>query len=163
MAPAVGDAIGRVDRNQAASGIRTMYQNSFAASQRRGIFIALIAVFGAIAVVLAIAGVYGVMANVVNQRTNELGIRIALGAHPRQIRRLVIRHGGVLIGTGLIIGIVLSLGLTRIIRSFLFGTSPTDPLTFAAGIILLGGVALIACYIPAWRASRIDAVVALRR
>jgi ABC-type antimicrobial peptide transport system permease subunit len=103
------------------------------------------------------------MANVVNQRTNELGIRIALGAHPRQIRRLVIRHGGVLIGTGLIIGIVLSLGLTRIIRSFLFGTSPTDPLTFAAGIILLGGVALIACYIPAWRASRIDAVVALRR
>jgi len=103
-----------------------------------------------------------VMANVVSQRFNEFGIRIALGADSGQIRRLVIRHGGVLIGIGLVLGIVVSIAVTRVIQSFLFGTSATDPVTFMVGVVLLGGVAFLACYIPAWRASRIDAIVALR-
>jgi putative ABC transport system permease protein len=163
IASAVAEAIGRADRMQAISSIRTMQQTAFAGPQRRSVFVVLIALFGAIAVVLAVIGVYGVMANVVSQRSNELGIRIALGADPGQIRRLVIRHGGVLIGIGLAAGIAVSLAVTRVIGSFLFGTSPTDLLTFVLGIILLGGAALLACYIPAWRASRIDAVVALRR
>jgi len=155
-------AITRADRTQAVSSIRTMQQTAFGAAQRRSVFIAVMALFGSIAVVLAVIGVYGVMANVVSQRFNEFGIRIALGADSGQIRRLVIRHGGVLIGIGLVLGIVVSIAVTRVIQSFLFGTSATDPVTFMVGVVLLGGVAFLACYIPAWRASRIDAIVALR-
>jgi ABC-type antimicrobial peptide transport system permease subunit len=107
-------------------------------------------------------GVYGIMANLVTQRTNELGIRIALGADPSHIRGLVIRHGSRLIGAGLLIGVLGSLAVTRVIQSALFGMSPTDPLTFTVAAILLGAIALLACYIPAWRASRIDAIAALR-
>jgi putative ABC transport system permease protein len=162
MASAIAAAVGRADVNQAISGVRTMQENAFAAPQRRGIFIALIALFGAIAVMLAVIGVYGVMSNVVTQRFNELGIRIALGANPGQIRRLVIRRGCILIGIGLTAGVAMSIAVTRVIRSFLFGTSATDPPTFAIGLILLGGVALLACYIPARRASNIDAIAALR-
>jgi ABC-type antimicrobial peptide transport system permease subunit len=118
--------------------------------------------FSAIAVVLAVIGVYGVMANVVTQRFNELGIRVALGANPGQIRGLVIRHGSVLIGMGLFSGVLVSFAVTRVLRSFLFGVSPTDPLSFLLGILLVGGIAIVACYIPARRASHIDAIIALR-
>jgi putative ABC transport system permease protein len=159
---AIVEAVGRADRLQAVSGIRTMRQNAFASTERRRVFVGLIGLFGAIAVILAVIGVYGVMSNVVHQRYNELGIRIALGANPGQIRRLVIRHGGVLIAIGLAAGIAVSLAMGRLIRSMLFGASPTDPLTFTAGILLVGGAAFLACYIPARRASRIDALTALR-
>jgi putative ABC transport system permease protein len=152
-----------VERNQVISTVRTMQQTAFSSPQRRRTFVVLIEVFGVTAVVLAVVGIYGVMAHFVTQRSNEFGIRIALGANPRQIRGLVIRHGGVLIGTGLFSGVAVALALTRVIRSLLFGASATDPLTFFLGVIGLGGVALLACYIPAWRASRTDALAALRR
>jgi putative ABC transport system permease protein len=161
LAAAIDRAIDEVDRSQAVS-VRTMQQTMFAATQRRGVIVALFGLFGLIAVVLAVIGVYGVMCNMVSQRLNELGIRIAVGAEPRQIRSLVIRRGGFLIGTGLLAGTLLSLAMTRIIRSFLFGASSTDPLAFGLGIVLLGGAAFVACYVPARRASRIDPVVALR-
>jgi predicted permease len=162
IAPSIAAAINRADSTQAISSITTMRNTAFAGAYRRSVIVRLIALFGAIAVVLAVIGVYGMMAHMVRHRFNELGIRIALGAAPGQIRGLVIRRGGRLIGVGLLTGFVLSLALTRFIRSLLFGASATDPMTFVLGILLLGGVALLACYIPAWRASRIDAIAALR-
>jgi putative ABC transport system permease protein len=109
-----------------------------------------------------VVGVYGVIAQLVNQRTNEIGIRIALGADPRRVRRLVIRHGGVLIGIGALLGTAGAVALTRVIRRNLYGISATDPLTFALALALLAAIALAACYIPARRASRIDPMAALR-
>jgi len=162
MATLFASAVSAADRNQAISAVRTMEQTAHAGPSRRRIFVELVGLFGAIAVILAVAGVYGVMSNVVSQRFTEFGIRIALGARPSEIRRLVIRRGSVLIGSGLVAGIIVSLAMTRVLRSFLFGASATDPLTFVVGILLLGGVAFLACYIPAWRASRIDALGALR-
>jgi putative ABC transport system permease protein len=162
MAASFASAVTAADRNQAISAVRTMEQTAYAGPARRRVFVELVGLFGAIAVILAVAGVYGVMSNVVSQRFTEFGIRIALGARPREIRHLVIRRGRVLIGTGLLLGVVVSLAMTRVLRSFLFGASATDPLTFVVGILLLGGVAFLACYIPAWRASRIDALGALR-
>jgi putative ABC transport system permease protein len=163
MTPAFRAAIERADRGQAISSVRTMHQTAFAASERRGNFVALTGLFGVIALMLSVIGVYGVVASLVNQRFNEFGIRIALGANPRQILRLVIRHGCVLMGTGMAAGVAVSLAITRAIRCFLFGTSPTDPVTFILAVMLLGTVGLFACYLPARRASRIDAIVALRR
>jgi ABC-type antimicrobial peptide transport system permease subunit len=111
---------------------------------------------------LAVIGVYGVMSNLVTQRTNELGIRIALGAAPAQLRRLVIRHASVLIGCGLFVGVLGSLTVARAIQSALYGMSPNDPVTFSVSTILVGVIAFAASYIPAWRASRISAMTALR-
>jgi putative ABC transport system permease protein len=139
-----------------------MQQTMFASTQRRGVILAVFVLFGVVAVVLAVIGVYGVMSNLVSQRFTELGIRIAIGAEPRQIRSLVIRHGAFLIGVGLLVGTLLSLVLTRLIRSLLFGASTTEPIAFGLGVLLLGGSALVACYLPARRASRIDPIVALR-
>jgi putative ABC transport system permease protein len=162
IAPAIAAAINRADSTQAISSITTMRKTAFAGAYRRSVIVRLIALFGAVAVLLAVIGVYGMMAHTVRNRFNELGIRIALGANPGQIRRLVIRRGVKLVGVGMLAGIILSVALTRVVRSLLFGASATDPTTFVLGVLLLGGVALLACYIPAWRASRIDAVTALR-
>ena len=112
--------------------------------------------------VLAIVGIYGVIAQIVNQRTNEIGIRIALGADPGQVRRLVLRHGIRLIAIGLVIGIAGAAMVTRVIRTSLFGLSSTDPFTFALTFVILGTVGLAACYFPARRAPRIDPMLALR-
>lgn len=158
---AVGRIIDDVDRTQAVS-VRSMQQAMFAVTQRRGVIVAVFGLFGVIAVVLAVIGVYGVMSNMVSQRLNELGIRMAIGAEPRQIRRLVIRRGSFLIGAGLLAGIVLSLAMARMVRGLLFGASSTDPVAFALAVLLLGGAGFFACYVPARRASRIDPIVALR-
>ncbi|HYR83711.1 MAG TPA: ABC transporter permease [Terriglobia bacterium] len=155
-------AVARADSSQAVYNIRTMRQTAYNSLQRRRVYVALIGIFGIIAVLLAVVGVYGVMAQVVSQRTTEIGIRIALGADPAQVRSFVIRQGSVLIGAGLLIGTAGALAVARALRSALFGVTATDPLTFAAGILTLGGIALLACYLPARRASRIDPTMALR-
>jgi len=162
IAEAAKAAVARADSSQAVYNIRTMRQTAFNSLQRRRVYVALIGIFGVVAVLLAVVGVYGVMAQVVSQRTTEIGIRMALGADPAQVRSFVIRQGSVLIGAGLLIGTAGALAITRALRSALFGVTSTDPLTFAAGILMLGGTALLACYIPARRASRIDPTIALR-
>jgi len=162
IAEAAKAAVARADSSQAVYNIRTMRQTAFNSLQRRRVYVALIGIFGMVAVLLAVVGVYGVMAQVVSQRTTEIGIRMALGADPAQVRSFVIRQGSVLIGAGLLIGTAGALAITRALRSALFGVTSTDPLTFAAGILMLGGTALLACYIPARRASRIDPTIALR-
>ena len=118
--------------------------------------------FAAIALVLAAAGIYGVMSLNVNGRVQEFGIRTALGARPGDVLRLVLGNGMRLAGAGIALGVGGALWLTRLIESLLFEVKPTDPTTFTAAILLLAAVALSACYIPARRATRVDPVVALR-
>jgi putative ABC transport system permease protein len=119
-------------------------------------------VFGGVGLVLAALGLYGILAFAVAQRTREIGIRMTLGAGTGTIRAWVIRGGVKLVGVGLAIGFVIALAVTRFLRGLLYGLSPTDPITFAGIALLLVGVALAASYLPAWRATRIDPVEALR-
>jgi len=123
---------------------------------------ALLSLFGAAALLLAAIGIYGVLAYTVAQQTREIGIRMALGANPARVMRLVLARGLRLAGAGTLIGVLAALVLTQLLNSLLFGVSATDPLTFAAVAGLLLGVALLACYVPARRAMRVDPMVALR-
>ena len=118
--------------------------------------------FGIVAGALAVAGIYGVMAYAVSQRTQEIGIRLALGAQPHNIVKQVLRHGVVLIGIGLCFGVVGALIISKILSSMVFGISPLDPITYVGVSTLLAAVTLLACYLPARRAARIDPMEALR-
>jgi putative ABC transport system permease protein len=122
----------------------------------------LIGIFAAIAGVLSAVGLYGVLASVVRERTNEIGVRMALGAQEARIFRLVIWQGVRLSATGLAIGFLAALALTRTMGSLLVGVSPTDPATFAAISLLFFCIAILACWLPSRRAARVDPMVALR-
>lgn len=123
---------------------------------------ALLGVFGALALALAMVGLYGVIAYSVVQRTHEIGIRIALGANRRDVLSLIIGEGLKLTLIGTVIGLAVAFAVTRLIQSLLYGVSATDPATFAVATILLVAIACMACYWPARIASRVDPVVALR-
>jgi len=122
----------------------------------------LLTLFASLALGLAALGVYGVMAYLVNQGARELGIRMALGATPRRILVMVVRQGLTVAAIGVGIGLTGAFGLTRLMRRLLFGTEATDPLTFTAIALLLAAIALVASFVPALRAARIDPMVSLR-
>jgi ABC-type antimicrobial peptide transport system permease subunit len=122
----------------------------------------LLAAFAAMALLLAAAGIYGVMSYMVGQRTQEMGVRMALGAQPADVLRLVIAQGAKLAFIGVLIGLLVSLGVTHLMSKLLFGVSTKDPFTLSAVALLLAFVALAACYIPARRATRVDPTIALR-
>jgi len=122
----------------------------------------LLSIFAAVALVLTVIGLYGVMSYSVAQRTNEIGIRMALGAQTRDVLKLIVKQGVTLVLIGLALGLGGALALTRLLSTLLFGVGTKDPVTFVAIAALLSLVALLACYVPAWRATKVDPLVALR-
>jgi predicted permease len=144
------------------SGERTMNEVIGNSLTRHRFSMILLDAFAAVALLLASIGLYGVISYLVGQRTHELGIRIALGAGRREILRLIINHGMKMALGGVAIGLIAAFGLTRLMNKILFGVSATDPVTFAVIALLLVMVALAACFVPAWRATKIDPLVALR-
>jgi putative ABC transport system permease protein len=162
IASAVKGAIWRVDRDQPVWRIRSMDRVLAESLGPPKITMWLTASFALVALVLAAIGVYGVMSYSVARRTQEVGIRMALGAKRVQVLSMVVRQGMTTIGIALLLGVLASLAATRVLASQLFGVSTTDPLTFAAVPLMLAVVALVACYVPARRASRVDPLIALR-
>jgi putative ABC transport system permease protein len=154
--------IASVDSKLPVFNVREMDQVIVEANSDARIEAQLLGIFAGLALLLAAVGIYGVMSYLVAQRTQELGIRMALGAQPLDVLRLVLERGVMLTTAGLAIGLVAAFAITRLLSKLLFGVSATDPLTFFGVAILLGFVALAACYIPARRATRIDPLVALR-
>jgi putative ABC transport system permease protein len=162
LAPAVRGQVAALNKDQALFNVRTMEQIVAQSVAPRRFSMLLLTIFAAVALVLAGVGIYGMMSYAVAQRTREIGVRMALGAQVSDVLRMVIGQGMKLVLTGLALGLVASVALTRTIRSLLFGVSATDPATFAAIAALLALVALLACFVPARRATRVNPMVALR-
>jgi putative ABC transport system permease protein len=162
LVKAVQAAVWDIDKTQAFSNVRTLDQIKSDSLGSNRLRTGLLGVFAAIALTLAAVGVYGVMSYSVAQRTHEMGIRAALGATSSDLVQLVLRNGMLVALGGLIIGSFGAVGLTRFLAGLLFNTSPTDIPTMLAVAGLLAAVALLACYLPARRATRVDPIVALR-
>ena len=162
IARSVQAAIHRVDPDQAITHVETMEQVVSDSVAQPRLQLVLLGIFGSLAGLLAMVGVYGVVAYSAAQRTREIGIRMALGALPGDVRRLVLREGALLAAGGAAIGLAGALGLTRVLRSLLFETTPTDPATLTLAVVVVLGVALAATLIPAHRAARIDPITTLR-
>jgi predicted permease len=164
--PALFDAIRRVVQSEHSQNVvfkpRMLDEVIADSLAARRFSMTLLIAFAVVALSLASIGLYGVISYLVNQRAHELGVRIALGAQRRDVLRLVINHGMKMALCGVGLGLVAALGLTRLLANMLYGVSATDPLTFAAIALLLTAVALLACFVPAWRATKVDPLVALR-
>ena len=162
LTAAVRGAVADVDARVPIAGVTTLAAQFTDSLGRDALFARLVGVFSALALVLACVGLYGVVSQAVSRRTNELGVRMALGADGGAILRMVLRDAAALVLLGLVIGVPAALAAARIIRSQLFGVGPADPLTLLATCALLAAVALVAGFLPARRAARVDPVVALR-
>jgi putative ABC transport system permease protein len=162
LTEAVRREVRAVDADLPVFGVRTMEQVMQAAVSQRRFAMVMLGVFAFIALTLSAVGIYGVMAYSVTQRTHEIGIRMALGAQPRDVLRMVIGQGLILTLAGMAAGLAGAFLVTRFLSTLLFGVSARDPITFVGISLLLSVVALLACYIPARRAMRVDPMVALR-
>ena len=162
LVAAVKEQIRAVDPEQGVSQIQTMESVVADSIARPRLQTVLLGAFAGVALVLACVGIYGVISYSVAQRTREIGVRLALGAEPRSIFRLVFREGLGLTAAGAAFGLLGAIALTRTMTTLLYGVKPTDPAVFAAVVVLLASVAAAACYFPARRATRVDPVVVLR-
>jgi putative ABC transport system permease protein len=162
LIPELRKAAAEIDPSRPIGKFRTMEDVLAEQVQEPRYYTLLLSIFAGVATLLATVGIYGVMAHSVAQRTREIGIRMALGAHWRDVIQLVMWNALLLIGTGVLAGLCGSLALTRLIATRLWGVTPTDPATFASVAVLLAVVALLATLIPAYRAVRVDPTIALR-
>jgi putative ABC transport system permease protein len=162
IAAAARDAVRQVDPKLALAQMRTLQDLLDSAAAPRAFTMVLIAIAATTALLLGIIGIYGVMSYIVSQRTSEIGVRIALGAEPRAVARMIVAQGGAVALVGLISGLAASLAGSRLLSSLLYGVSPRDPAVFATTTVSLLAVALLACWIPARRAALVDPLQALR-
>jgi putative ABC transport system permease protein len=162
----LGDAVRRevqaIDPTIPVFEVRTMDEVVAKYLEQRRFALELLGVFAGVALLLASIGIYGVMAYTFSQRTNEIGIRMAMGAQRGDILKIAVGEGALIVAFGLAAGLAGSLVLTRFLQTMLFDVKPTDPITFAGISALLAAVALAACFVPARRAARVDPLVALR-
>ena len=159
---AIVEQIHRVDKDQPAANIQTMEQIARVSIGPERLVMSLLSAFAALALILSVLGIYGVLSYAVAQRTHEFGVRIALGAQGGDVLRLVIAGCARLVIAGIVMGVAASLGLTRLMTLMLFGVRATDPLTFALVTMVLTAASLGACFVPARRATRVEPLVALR-
>jgi len=158
----VQSVVHRFDKDLPLYAVRTMEQVLDTSMARERMSMTILAVFAIVALTLASVGLYGVVAHGVTERTHEIGVRIALGAEQRHVLGLVVRQGLSMALLGTAIGVAGSVALSRWIQGLLFGVTATDPLTLGAVVAMLLAVALVACYVPAWRATQVDPTTALR-
>jgi putative ABC transport system permease protein len=161
--PAVKAAIARVDKDQPVTRIRTLEEVAAEATSQPRFRAELMGAFAVLALVLAAVGIFGVLAFSVGQRAREFGIRLALGARTNDVLRLVLGGALKMTGAGVAIGLIAAALLTRFLGSLLFAVEPIDPVTFGGTAAVLATAALLACALPAWRATRVDPAVTLRR
>jgi putative ABC transport system permease protein len=162
LAPAVRRAVHEVDPNQPVAAVRTLDEVLGRETAQRRVGVVLLTAFAALALLLAALGIYGVLAYFVVQHTPEIGVRLALGAQASDVLRLVVGKGMRLALAGVFFGLAGALALTRLMKGLLFEVSATDPLTLCLIALLLALVALLACLVPARRATKVDPIVALR-
>jgi predicted permease len=162
LVPALRRVVQGIDRDLPLVGVRTQREQIDATMQMERMFAALTTGFGVLALVLACVGIYGIMAYQVANRTNEIGIRLALGAQPGRVRGMILGESGWLACVGIVVGVGAALGLARLVKSMLFGIQPWDPATMIGGVLILLAVALAASWIPARRAAGVEPMVALR-
>jgi ABC-type antimicrobial peptide transport system permease subunit len=158
----VREQVWALDRNLPLAGIATMTDVLSRSTLRLSFTMIALVVAATVALHLGAIGLYGVISYIVSHRTQEIGVRMALGARPTEVRRMVVAQGLRLSALGLLIGFAAALGMTRLLQGLLFGTEPTDPATFALVSLVLVAVGLVATYVPAHRASRIDPARSLK-
>ena len=162
IAKPLREAVRSVDRDQPVGRLEPLEAIVSTSLGTSRLSTMLFGLFGVVGLVLASVGIYGVMSYGVIQRTREFGVRMALGARPSDVRGMVVRQGAAFTAAGIVIGILGALALTRLMRTLLFAVTPSDPFTYLAIACVLGGVALLASYLPARRATKVDPVIALR-
>ena len=162
VARAAQRAIWSVDKDQAVAFVMSMSDLASESLAPQRVMMLMLAAFGGMALLMAAVGLYGVIANSVAQRTHEIGVRMSLGARPGDVLKLVLRQGLGFVTIGVCLGLGGAFALMRLISSLLYGIRPTDPATLAGAALLLAGVALMASYVPARRAMKVDPMVALR-
>jgi hypothetical protein len=158
----VRQAVWSVNSNLPVFLVSTMKELYDRALAQTSFTLVMLAIAGAMALVLGLIGIYGVIAYAVSQRTREIGIRLALGAQQRELKGMFVRHGLLLSAIGVVIGVAAAAGITRVMSSLLFGISPLDPITYSAVLIVLLAAAALASYVPARRASSVDPVDAIK-
>jgi predicted permease len=162
IVPSLRAVVQNIDRDLPLLDVRTQRQQINGTISQERVFASLTATFGILALALACVGIYGIMAYAVSQRTNEIGIRLALGAERGQVQGMVLKEAGRLAAVGVVVGIAVALGLGQLVKSMLYGLRPSDPASLVGAAVVLLGVALLAGWVPAMRASRVEPMDALR-